>query len=134
MTPVEEPRIDFEYTVDYIASYREARQYLDMVSWRFVISEESFNAYTANGNRFYICGSKEWWDVPCIQGKGFPRDRYGYSLIAVEVTPDNQIASITSRWNTYAGDTDDFITEDELKSILGIENYNKLFYRTIKNL
>lgn len=134
MTSDKEPKIDFEYTVDYIGSYREARQYLDMVSWSFVISEESFNAYTSTGNRFYICGNKEWWDVPCFPGNGFPRDRFGYSLIAVEVTPDNQIASITSRWNTYAGDTGDFITVDELKSILGIENYSKLFYRTIKNL
>lgn len=133
MTPFEEPKIDFDYTVDYIGGYREAHQYLDMVSWCFVISEKSFNADTSTGNRFYICGSEEWWDVPCIQGKGFPRDRYGYSLIAIEVTPDNKIASITSRWNTCANDTSDFISVDELRSILGIDNYNKLFYRTIKN-
>lgn len=124
--PVDEPEIDFEYNVDYIESYSEARQYLDMASWRIVISEESFNAYTSAGNRFYFCGNGEWWDVPCILGKGFPRDRYGYSLIAVEVTPDNKISSITSRWNTYAEDSGNFISEEELKKILGIENYNKL--------
>lgn len=133
MAPVDEPEIDFEYNVDYIESYSEARQYLDMASWRIVISEESFNAYTSAGNRFYFCGNKEWWDVPCMPGKGFPRDRYGYSLIAVEVTPDNKIASITSRWNTCADDTGYFISEEELKKILGIENYTKLFYKAFNN-
>lgn len=133
MASVEEPVIEFNYTVDYIGSYADARQYLDMTSWCIVISEESFKAYTANGNRFYFCGNGEWWDVPCIPGNGFPRDRFGYSLIAVEVTPDNQIASITSRWNTCACDTGDFITVNELKSILGTENYNKLLCKPAEN-
>lgn len=97
MTPVKEPKIEFDYIVDYIGSYAEARQYLDMTSWSIVISEESFKSSTANGNRFYFCGNGEWWDTPCNPGMGFPHDRYGYSLIAVEVTPDNKIASITSR-------------------------------------
>lgn len=126
MTPVEEPKIEFDYTVDYIGSYAEARQYLDMTSWSIVISEESFDAYTANGNRFYFCGNGEWWDTPCVPGTAFPHDRYGYSLIAVEVTPDNKIASITSRWNTYTGDSGDFITEEELKKILGDANFDKM--------
>ena len=126
MVPVEEPTIEFDYTVDYIEDFSEARQYLDMTSWCIVISEASFNAYTSNGNRFYFCGNGKWWDVPCIPGMSFPHDQYGYSLIAVEVSPDNKIVSITSRWNTCAGDTGDFITEDELKSILGMDNYNKL--------
>ena len=133
ITPIEEPEIEFDYTVSYIGSYAEARQYLDMTSWCIVISEESFNAYTVNGNRFYFCGNGEWWDVPCIPGIGFPRDRFGYSLIAVEVSLDNKIVSITSRWNTCAGDTGDFITEDELKSILGMENYNKLLCKPAEN-
>lgn len=33
--------------------------------------------------------------------------------------------SITSRWNTYAKDNGNHITEDELKSILEIANYKK---------
>lgn len=66
-------------------------------------------------------------------GTGFPHDKYGYSLIAVEVTPENKIASVTSRWNTYAGDTGDFITEEELKSVLGIDNYCRLFCESAEN-
>lgn len=133
IAPVEEPKIEFDYTVDYIRDYSEARQYLDMTSWCIVISEESFNAYTANGNRFYFCGNEEWWDTSCVPGTGFPRDRFGYSLIAVEVSPENKIVSITSRWNTCSGDTSDFITEEELKSILGMENYNKLLCKPTEN-
>lgn len=89
LAQVEEPVIEFNYTVDYIGSYADARQYLDMTLWCIVISEESFKAYTANGNRFYFCGNGDWREVPCIPGNGFPRDRFGYSLIAVEVSPDN---------------------------------------------
>ena len=133
MAPVEEPEIKFNYTVDRIGNYADARQYLDMTSWCIVISEESFNAYPANGNRFYFCGNSEWWDTPCVPGTGFPRDRFGYSLIAVEVSPENKIVSITSRWNTCAGDTGNFITEDELKSILGMKNYYKLFCKPTEN-
>ncbi|MDE6247657.1 MAG: hypothetical protein K2M41_07435 [Muribaculaceae bacterium] len=131
--PLEEPEIKFNYTVNRIGNYADARQYHDMTSWCIVISEESFNAYTAYGNRFYFCGNGEWWDVPCIPGNGFPRDRFGYSLIAVEVSPENKIVSITSRWNTCRGDTGDFITKDELKSVLGMENYNKLLCKPAEN-
>lgn len=124
--PVEESALGFDYTVDSICSYDDARQFQDMTSWCIVISDESFKSQTANGNRFYFCGNGEWWDTPCIPGATFPHDRYGYSLIAVEVTPDNKIASITSRWNTYSGDSGNFITEDELKMILGDANYDKM--------
>ena len=104
-----------------------------MTSWCIVISEESFKSQTSNGNRFYFCGNNEWWDTPCVPGPAFPHDRYGYSLIAVEVTPDNKIASITSRWNTYAEDSGNFITEDELKKILGDAIYNKLLCKPTEN-
>ena len=104
-----------------------------MVSWSIVISEESFKEYTSNGNRFYFCGNRDWWDVPCMPGMSFPHDKYAYSLIVVEVTPENKIASVTSRWNTYAGDTGDFLTEQELKSILGIDNYRRLFCESAEN-
>ena len=133
VTPIEEGQIEFNYSVMEIKNFEDAHSFFEAVSWCIVISEESFNAYTANGNRFYFCSNADWWDTPCVPGMGFPHDTYGYSLIAVEVTPENKIASVTSRWNTCAGDTGDFITEDELKSILGMENYNKLFCKPAEN-
>ena len=127
MSPIEEPEIKFNYIVTRIGNYADALQYRDMTSWCIVISEESFNAYTANGNRFYFCGNGEWWNTPCIPGSGFPRDRFGYSLIAVEVSPENKIVSITSRWNTCAGDTGEFLSSEELRMVLGDTNFKKLF-------
>lgn len=131
--PVKEPTLEFDYTVFPINSYDEARQYLDMVSWCVVISEESFKEYAAKGNRFYFCGNGDWWDTPCVPGEGFPHDCYGYSLIAVEVTPDNRIASITSRWNTCADDSGHFITKEELIAILGKANYDKILCKSTEN-
>ncbi len=129
MNKVEEGEITFHYSIDALKNYEEAHEYFEGASWCIVISEESFNEYTANGNRFYVCKNKCWYDIPCILGQGFPRDRYGYSLIAVEVTPDNKIASITSRWNTFEGNTGNFISEEELRTILGEENYQNLFIK-----
>lgn len=62
-----------------------------------------------------------------MPGMGFPHDKYGYSLIAVEVTPENRIESVTSRWNTCAGDAGDFLSPEDLRKVLGEENFNKLF-------
>lgn len=125
--PIEEGEIEFDYSVSEVKDFEEAHSYFEMVSWCIVISEESFKEYTSNGNRFYFCGNGDWWDVPCVPGMDFPHDKYGYSLIAVEVTPENKIASVTSRWNTCAGDTGDFLSPENLRKVLGEENFNKLF-------
>jgi len=126
VTPIVEGEINFDYCVDEIKNFEDAHSYLDMVSWSIVISKDSYMRHTSNGNRFYFCGNGDWWDVPCIPGEGFPHDKYGYSLIVVEVTPDNKIASITSRWDTCADDSGHFITEEELKAILSNVNYDKI--------
>ena len=120
-------KIEYDYSVTEIKNYEDAHSYFEAVSWCIVISEDSFKAYTANGNRFYFCRNSDWRNVPCVPEAGFPKDAYGYSLIAVEVTPDNQISSITSRWNTCGVETGLFISEKELRTILGEENYKKLF-------
>lgn len=134
VAPIEEGEIEFDYWVSEIKNFEDANSYFEMVSWCIVISEESFKEYTANGNRFYFCGNGEdWCDVPCIPGMSFPHDSYGYSLIAVEVTPENKIASVTSRWNTCAGDTGDFLSPEELQRVLGESNYKKLFSKHSKS-
>ena len=126
ITPTQEGEIEFDYRVSLIKNFDDAHSYFEAASWRIVISEESFKEYTAIDNRFYFCSNGDWWDMPCIPGNGFPRDRFGYSLIAVEVSSENKIVSITSRWNTFACDNGNFITEDELKTILGKANYDKM--------
>lgn len=123
--PREEPKIKFNYQVSPIPDFDEAKHYQDLVSWCIVISKESFDEYTKNGNRFYFIGCDEWWDVACIPGKNFPHDNYGYSLIAVEVSPENEIVSVTSRWNECAENSGKFLTESQLKDILG-DKYSEL--------
>lgn len=123
----DEDEIEFDYSVSPIKTYDEAHRLYEAASWDIVVSEESFNTHIANGNRFYFCENENWWDVPCIPGKGFPRDKFGYSLIAVEITPDNKIASVTSRWNTYGGKTGEFLSPQELRTVLGKTNFIRLF-------
>ena len=49
------------------------------------------------------------------------------------MTPENKIASVTGRWNTCAGDTGEFLSPEELRRVLGEENFNKLFSKFTKN-
>lgn len=133
VTPIEEGHIDFDYSVMAVKNFEDAHSYFEAVSWCIVVSEESFKEYTGNGNRFYFCGNGDWWDIPCVPGMDFPHDKYGYSLIAVEVTPENKIASVTSRWNTCAGDAGDFLSPKDLRKALGETNFNKLFSKSTEN-
>lgn len=125
-TPREELPVKADYTVFAVNSWEEAKHYQDMVPWSIAISEEEFKAYAATGKRFYLCRNDEWWDAPCIPGKNFPHDTYGYSLIAVEVSSDNEIVSISSRWNTYAEDGGHFLTGEQLSNLIGDKEFSKL--------
>lgn len=129
----EEDDVDYNYTVSPIESYNDATEFREVASWEFVISEELFKQYTVNGNRIYVCQNEGWWDVPCVKGKNFPHDKFGHSLIAVEVTPDNEIASVTSRWNTYAGLNGDFLSPEDLHKVIGDKNFKNLFFNQLKN-
>lgn len=122
-----EEKIEYDFTVKEINDFEDAHSYFEVVSWCIVISEESFKEYTKNGNRFFFCCNSDWRATPCVPGLGFPHDKYGYSLIAVEVTPENKIISVTGRWNTCSGESGQFLSPEELRRTLGEENFNKLF-------
>ncbi len=132
-TPREEPPVKADYTVFAVNSWEEAKHYQDQVPWSIAISEKDFNAYVASRKRFFLCENGEWWEAPCAPGKNFPHDQYGYSLIAVEVSSDNKIVSISSRWNTYAEDGGYFLTEEELRSLIGNKEFAKLLDKGAKN-
>lgn len=123
-----EQKIKYDYTVTPIKTFEEANEYHEAVSWCIVISKEAFDEFTKKGNRFYFLGNDKWWEVPCVPGKNFPYDKYGYSLIAVEISLDNEIVSVTSRWNECSENSGKFLTENRLKELLG-ESYNKLLVR-----
>ena len=124
-TPRNEQRIEYDYTVIPIKTFEEAYEYHEAVSWCIVISKEAFDEYTKNGNKFYFLGNDQWWDVPCVPGKDFPYDNYGYSLIAIEVSPEKEIVSVTSRWNECYENSGNFLTETQLKELLG-DKYHSL--------
>ena len=132
-TPREEAPFNFNFTVYPVTTWEKAKTWCSMASWDFVISEEEFKASTQNGNRFYICGNEEWYELPCVPGANFPHDQYGYSLIAIEVTPDDEIVSVTSRWNTFAPDDGHYLSKEQLQSILGAKEYAKLFDNNSEN-
>lgn len=127
LNPVDSGDIKFNYSIHEIQSFKDAHSYSDAVSWCIVISEESYNAYTANGNQFYFCCNDGWKETESVPGCDFPHDHFGYSLIAVEVTPDNEIASVTSRWNTCDSTSRMFLSRDKLREVLGQANFCKLF-------
>lgn len=111
----DEPPFIANYSVWMAKDFIDLERFKDMVGWCIVISEESYNDYVSRDSRFCICENDEWWDVPCQTGANFPLDNYGLSLLAVEVGPDNQIRSITTRWN----DTGSELTESRLRELLG---------------
>jgi hypothetical protein len=59
-------------------------------------------------------------------GAGFPHDRFCYSIILVEVTPDNRIASVTSRWDSYETNPGHFLSSEALRRTIGDGNFSKL--------
>lgn len=121
----EEPEMEYDYTVIPINSFEEAKEYSDMVSWCIVISKEAFDDYTKGGSRFYFLRNKDWQEVKSVPGRDFPYDQYGYSLIAVEMSSDNKIVSVTSRWNECSENSGKFLNESQLKEILG-DKYGEL--------
>lgn len=121
-----ETKISFDYEIIPINSFKEAKEVAWNESWCIVISEESFIEYTKEGNRFFFLANKNWRKVSCVPGMNFPYDEYGYSLIAVEMSPDNKIVSVTSRWNNCSNNPNYFLSPDELKDILK-EKFEELF-------
>lgn len=122
-TPV---KIDTEHTykVLRINSFDDLVKYAHLVpKWCVIASEDVFNHYTLDGiNRFYLCIRDDAETVKATPGDIFPQDDYGFSVIAVIIDPENEVASVTSRWNTD-DEADVFLSDEGLQSILGDEYY-----------
>lgn len=120
--------IKFNYTIQHVDNCDVANLFLKAGprGKDTFVDEETINAYYANGDKLFYCINHDWLQIKCVPGLNFPHDRYGYSLIAVEVTPKGEIASVTSRWNICGGDVGGFLSAEELKEILG-DKYQELF-------
>ena len=118
----EEEPFSANYHITEVKNYKDLERFKEAASWCIVLSEEAYHTYCSKGSRFIICENADWWEVPCQAGANHPLDNYGLSLIAVEVSADNCILSITTRWN----EAGDILSESYLKELLG-DKYNMLY-------
>ena len=120
--------INDNYTIIPIDSPEEASKYGEYTSWCVTHDENMYNSYTHNGSgRFYFCLHKGFENEPKVKGEGCPLDNYGLSMIAVSVTMEGEVNTITCRWNHNNGGNDSIMTIEQLEDIIG-----RNFYQTFK--
>ena len=120
--------INNDYTIVPIDSPEEAAKYGNYVSWCVTHSEHMYDSYTNNGlGRFYFCLRRGFENEQEVKSEGCPLDNYGLSMIAVSVTMEGEVNTITCRWNHAYGGNDNIMTVPELEDLLG-----RNFYQTFK--
>ncbi len=120
--------VNNNYMIVPIDSPEEASKYGEYTSWCVTHDENMYNSYTHNGSgRFYFCLHKGFENEPKVKGEGCPLDNYGLSMIAVSVTMEGEVNTITCRWNHNNGGNDSIMTIEQLEDIIG-----RNFYQTFK--
>lgn len=110
-----------EYTVVPIPSYNQAKSWLAYApNWCILQNKETFDDHTIDGvNKFFFLVRSDYKDVKPSAGEDYPYDDYGYSLIAISVDPDGNLASSTSRWN-YDDYHDNYLNKTEVENLIGV--------------
>ena len=120
--------VNQDYTIVPIDNADEAAKYGRYTSWCVTHQSNMYDSYTANGTgRFYFCLRNGFEKEPKVEGKGCPLDKYGLSMIAVSVTMEGEVNTITCRWNHGMGGNDNIMTIEQLEDLLG-----RNFYQTFK--
>ena len=120
--------VNNDYTIVPIDTPVEASKYGKYTSWCVTHDENMYNSYTNNGSgRFYFCLRKGFKNEPKVEGEGCPLDSYGLSMIAVSVTMEGEVNTITCRWNHDNGGNDNVMTIEQLEDVIG-----RNFYQTFK--
>ena len=120
--------VNNDYTIVPIDTPEEASKYGKYTSWCVTHDENMYNSYTNNGSgRFYFCLRKGFENEPKVEGDGCPLDSYGLSMIAVSVTMEGEVNTITCRWNHDNGGNDNIMTIEQLEDVIG-----RNFYQTFK--
>lgn len=120
--------VNHDYTIVPINNFEESSKYGRYTSWCVTHNENMLKSYTADGSgRFYFCLRNGFQNEPKVKGDSCPLDRYGLSMIAVSVTMDGEVNTITCRWNHDMGGNDSIMTVEELENLLG-----RNFYQTFK--
>lgn len=107
------------YEIVKIPTFKDAVKWRKYASnWCILQSEDSFNEHTIDGtNQFVFLVRSDFREVPATPGEEYPYDDYGYSLIAVSIDPDGNLASCTSRWN-FDDYHDDFLNQREVENLI----------------
>ena len=114
-----------EYTIVPINSYEEAKKYSPYTEWCVTHYPGAYEGNTAGGTgRFYFCLQNGFENVPEKVGPNAPLDAYGLSMIAVCVTMEGEVKSITCRWNHKNGGSDNVMDDEQLSDLLGVNFYN----------
>ena len=120
--------INQDYNIVPIDNSEEAAKYGKYTSWCVTHQSNMYDSYTNNGTgRFYFCLRNGFEKEPKVEGEGCPLDRYGLSMIAVSVTMEGEVNTITCRWNHDMGGNDNIMTIEQLEDLLG-----RNFYQTFK--
>ena len=120
--------VNNNYTIVPIDSPEDASKYGKYTSWCVTHDENMYNSYTNNGSgRFYFCLYKGFENEPKIEGEGCPLDNYGLSMIAVSITMEGEVNTITCRWNHDNGGNDSIMTIEQLEDVIG-----RNFYQTFR--
>ena len=126
--------VNDDYTIVPINSFEQSSKYEkyfpnnDKQRWCVTHDENMLNTYTNDGSgRFYFCLRNGFKNEPRVEGEGCPLDSYGLSMIAVSVTMEGEVNTITCRWNHDMGGNDSVMTIEQLEDVIG-----RNFYQTFK--
>ena len=119
------------YKIISVDSFQAAKQYEHYApTWCIFQSEDVFYEETHQGAcHFIFCKRDDADEYRQIAfGEGYPYDNYGMSFIAVLLSKENRVVSVTSRRN-WDEDYDHYLNNQQLKEVLGID----LFLKTIND-
>ena len=117
-----------KYTIIPIESYEEAQKYSGYTSWCVTHSDEAFDNYTTQGQKFYFCLMNGFKSVR-KNDDGAPLNEYGLSMISVLVDCHGDLERVTTRYNhDYNGENNPGLeSPEQLEKVLNVP-----FYQTFK--
>lgn len=113
------------YQVVRIDSYEQLMPYSEYTEWCIVFSDIAMDYYLEGGKKLYVLIRSDIPRVRKAKGKGYPKDDYGLSLIAMIVSPDGSF-ECTSRWNSFE-EPPQLLTREELRQMISKKDYDMIF-------
>lgn len=120
-----------KYTINQIDTFLDASNYKKYFSdntkdtWCLTEQSQMFNTYSSNhNNKIYFCLADGFETLSPEEGKNYPYDRYGMSMICVIVDKTGKPTVITLRWNHHnaaPGDKAFNLDKSEFTSKTGID-------------